>query len=167
MRIDYDAQIARIGSHELREGDVITIDGASGRVMQGRVPTLEPELSGDFGKVMAWAGKHQRMQVRANAETMEEAKRARRFGAAGIGLCRTEHMFFNPARILQVRRMILAQSGPQRDAALAALEPEQRPILPVLSVWPDCRLQSVCSTRLARISASSDDALDELSELWK
>ena len=126
MRIDYDAQIARIGSQELRAGDVITIDGASGRVMQGRVPTLEPELSGDFGKVMAWAGKHQRMQVRANAETMEEAKRARRFGAAGIGLCRTEHMFFNPARILQVRRMILAQSGPQRDAALAALEPEQR-----------------------------------------
>ena len=64
MRIDYDAQIARIGGHELREGDVITIDGASGRVMQGRVPTLEPELSGDFGTVMAWAGKHQRMQVR-------------------------------------------------------------------------------------------------------
>ena len=126
MRIDYDAQIARIGSHELREGDVITIDGSSGRVMQGRVPTLEPELSGDFGTVMAWVGKHQRMQVRANAETIEEAKRARRFGAAGIGLCRTEHMFFNPTRILQVRRMILAQSGPQRDAALVALEPEQR-----------------------------------------
>ncbi|MAI51873.1 MAG: pyruvate, phosphate dikinase [Rhodobiaceae bacterium] len=167
MRIDYDAQIARIGGRELREGDVITIDGASGRVMQGRVPTLEPELSGDFGTIMTWAGKHQRMQVRANAETIEEAKRARRFGAAGIGLCRTEHMFFNPARILQVRRMILAQSGPQRDAALAALEPEQRAdfagLLSVMAGLPvTIRL---LDPPLHEFLPSTEDALEELSEL--
>ena len=167
VRIDYDTQIARIGAHELREGDVITIDGASGRVMQGRVPTLEPELSGDFGTVMAWVGKHQRMQVRANAETIEEAKRARRFGAAGIGLCRTEHMFFNPTRILQVRRMILAQSGPQRDAALVALEPEQRAdfagLLSVMAGLPvTIRL---LDPPLHEFLPAADDALEELSEV--
>ena len=167
MRIDYDGQIARIGSHELRAGDLITIDGASGRVMQGRVPTLEPELSGDFGTVMDWAGKHQRMQVRANAETIDEAKRAKRFGAAGIGLCRTEHMFFNPARILQVRRMILAQAGPQRDAALVELEPEQRAdfagLLSVMAGLPvTIRL---LDPPLHEFLPATADALDELSEL--
>ena len=116
---------------------------------------------------MAWVGKHQRMQVRANAETIEEAKRARRFGAAGIGLCRTEHMFFNPTRILQVRRMILAQSGPQRDAALVALEPEQRAdfagLLSVMTGLPvTIRL---LDPPLHEFLPAADDALEELSEV--
>ena len=98
MRIDYDTQIARIGAHELREGDVITIDGASGRVMQGRVPTLEPELSGDFGTVMAWVGKHQRMQVRANAETIEEAS-ARGASARRVSACAAPSICFSTRHV--------------------------------------------------------------------
>ena len=126
LLIDYDAQIARIGDIELREGDVITVDGTSGRVMAGEVPTLEPELSGDFATLMAWTDAARTMDIRTNAETVAEAERARRLGAQGIGLCRTEHMFFDPQRILHVRQMILAQDAASRESALAALEPEQR-----------------------------------------
>ncbi|MBL6786631.1 MAG: pyruvate, phosphate dikinase [PS1 clade bacterium] len=167
MRIDYDAQLARIGGRELREGDVITIDGASGRVMLGQVPTLEPELSGDFGTVMSWTEKHQRMQVRANAETTEEAARARRFGAAGIGLCRTEHMFFNPVRILQVRRMILAKDGTQRAEALAALEPEQRSdFASLLLVMADLPVTiRLLDPPLHEFLPKVEDGLDEISAL--
>src|SRR3546814_10339195 len=89
-------------------GDVITIDGASGEVMMGRVPTVQPELAGDFGTLMVWADKVRRLKVRANAETPLDARTARDFGAEGIGLCRTEHMFFDANRITAVRQMILA-----------------------------------------------------------
>src|SRR3546814_213570 len=111
---------------ELREGDILTLDGSTGEVMAGEVPTLQPELVGDFGTLMVWADKVRRMKVRANAETPQDAQVARDFGAEGIGLCRTEHMFFDAARITAVREMILAENEDGRRAALARLLPEQR-----------------------------------------
>ncbi len=111
---------------ELGEGDIITIDGTSGEVMAGAVPTLQPELVGDFGTLMVWADAGRRMKVRANAETPLDAQTARDFGAEGIGLCRTEHMFFDAARITAVRQMILADDEKGRRAALDKLLPEQR-----------------------------------------
>ena len=115
-----------IGDRELKEGDVITIDGANGQVMAGEVATIEPELAGDFGTLMEWADKHRRMRVRTNAETETECRMARQFGAEGIGLCRTEHMFFDAGRISAVREMILADTEAGRRAALDKLLPEQR-----------------------------------------
>ena len=111
---------------EVNEGDVITIDGASGEVMIGEVPTVQPELAGDFGTLMEWADGVRRLKVRANAETPLDARTAREFGAEGIGLCRTEHMFFDAARITAVRQMILAEDEKGRRAALDKLLPEQR-----------------------------------------
>ena len=115
-----------VGSRELREGDMITIDGSTGEVMAGEVPTIEPELAGDFGTLMDWADKVRRMKVRTNAETPADCRIARQFGAEGIGLCRTEHMFFDAARITAVRQMILAEDEKGRRAALDKLLPEQR-----------------------------------------
>ncbi|RPF70310.1 pyruvate, phosphate dikinase [Aurantiacibacter spongiae] len=116
----------RIGSRELKEGDVITLDGATGEVMAGEVPTIEPELAGDFGTLMDWADRYRRMAVRTNAETPEDCRTARGFGAQGIGLCRTEHMFFDTGRISAMRAMILADDERGRRAALERLLPEQR-----------------------------------------
>ena len=126
VSIDKDARTLRIGSAELAEGDVITLDGGNGQVMRGLVPTIEPELAGDFAQVMEWADEARRMGVRTNAETPEDCKTARSFGAEGIGLCRTEHMFFDADRIMAVREMILAEREEGRRAALAKLLPEQR-----------------------------------------
>src|SRR3546814_3713398 len=103
LAIDGKAGVMRVAGREVREGDVITIDGASGEVMMGRVPTVQPELAGDFGTLMVWADKVRRLKVRANAETPLDARTARDFGAEGIGLCRTEHMFFDANRINAVR----------------------------------------------------------------
>jgi pyruvate, orthophosphate dikinase len=125
IQIDYDGRQAKIGKTILREGDVITVDGTSGRVLLGHAPTLEPELSGDFGNLMQWADKHRGLAVRANAETPAEAERARRFGAQGIGLVRTEHMFFDARRIFDMRCLILAADAKQRQTALDRLQPEQ------------------------------------------
>ena len=125
MQIDYDGQVARIGNLALKPGDIITVDGTSGRVMKGAVPTLEAELTGDFGRLMAWADARRKMHIRTNAETARDAERALRFGAEGIGLCRTEHMFFEPGRIALVRRMILAEDKAMRMAALTELQPLQ------------------------------------------
>ncbi len=116
----------RIGSTDLKEGDVITLDGSTGEVMLGEVPTIEPELAGDFGILMDWADKHRRMKVRTNAETPADCRTARGFGAEGIGLCRTEHMFFDADRILHVRAMILADDEAGRRSALTNLLPAQR-----------------------------------------
>jgi pyruvate, orthophosphate dikinase len=124
--IDAKAKRLRIGTRELVEGDILTLDGASGEVMAGAVPTVQPELAGDFGTLMVWADKIRRMKVRANAETPHDARVARDFGAEGIGLCRTEHMFFDAARITAVREMILAENEAGRRIALAKLLPEQR-----------------------------------------
>jgi len=126
VSIDLKARTLCIGTRELREGDIITLDGASGEVMAGEVPTVEPELAGDFGTLMEWADRHRRMKVRANAETPADCRMARQFGAEGVGLCRTEHMFFDDARISAVRQMILADDEDGRRKALAKLLPEQR-----------------------------------------
>lgn len=119
-------KLFRVGGREVREGDVITIDGTTGEVMFGEVPTVQPELSGDFGTLMAWADAKRRLKVRTNAETPLDCRTAREFGAEGIGLCRTEHMFFDGARITAVRQMILASDEKGRRAALDKLLPEQR-----------------------------------------
>ena len=124
--IDAKAKLLRVGGRELREGDILTLDGATGEVMAGAVATVQPELAGDFGTLMAWADDVRRMKVRTNAETPQDAQTARDFGAEGIGLCRTEHMFFDAARITAVRQMILAESEKGRRAALDKLLPEQR-----------------------------------------
>lgn len=124
--IDGKSKLLRVGSRELQEGDILTLDGATGEVMAGAVDTVQPELAGDFGTLMAWADDVRRMKVRTNAETPHDAQTARDFGAEGIGLCRTEHMFFDAARITAVRQMILAEDEAGRRVALAKLLPEQR-----------------------------------------
>jgi pyruvate,orthophosphate dikinase len=126
VSIDMASRTLKIGQRELKEGDVITLDGANGEVMAGKVATIEPELVGDFGTLMVWADAHRRMKVRTNAETPDDCRMARQFGAEGIGLCRTEHMFFDASRISAVRQMILAEDEAGRRAALAKLLPEQR-----------------------------------------
>ncbi|EJL26144.1 pyruvate, phosphate dikinase [Novosphingobium sp. AP12] len=126
LSIDMKTRTLRMGSRELKEGDIITLDGSTGEIMSGLVPTIEPELAGDFATLMVWADKHRRMKVRTNAETPADCKMARQFGAEGIGLCRTEHMFFDAGRISAVRQMILAEDEGGRRAALAKLLPEQR-----------------------------------------
>ncbi len=124
--IDGKAKVLRVGDRALHEGDILTLDGGTGEVMAGAVDTVQPELAGDFGTLMAWADEVRRMKVRTNAETPNDAQTARDFGAEGIGLCRTEHMFFDAARITAVRQMILADSEKGRRAALEKLLPEQR-----------------------------------------
>ena len=126
LRIDYTSKVMRVGPHELSEGDIITIDGSTGEVMLGEVPTVQPELSGDFGTLMAWADEVRTMGVRANAETPKDVETALGFGAEGIGLCRTEHMFFDAGRIVAVREMILADSAAERRRALDKILPMQR-----------------------------------------
>ncbi len=126
LSIDINARTLRIGKRALKEGDIITLDGASGEIMAGEVLTIEPELVGDFAVLMGWADRHRRMKVRANAETPADCRMARQFGAEGIGLCRTEHMFFDAGRISAVRQMILAEDEAGRRTALAKLLPEQR-----------------------------------------
>ncbi|QXQ07247.1 pyruvate, phosphate dikinase [Sphingosinicellaceae bacterium] len=126
LSIDLKARTLRVGGRTINEGDMLTIDGSTGEVMVGLVATVEPEMAGDFGRLMEWADVHRRMQVRTNAETPLDCRTARGFGAEGIGLCRTEHMFFDAARITAVRRMILAEDTAGRAAALEELLPEQR-----------------------------------------
>jgi len=126
LRVDVHAGTLSAGPVKLGKGDVITIDGATGQVLLGRVPMLQPELSGDFASLMVWADGHRRMKVRANAETPADARVARGFGAEGIGLCRTEHMFFDGDRIIAVREMIMAENEAGRREALAKLLPMQR-----------------------------------------
>jgi pyruvate,orthophosphate dikinase len=126
VRVDYTAQTLTAAGVTLKKGDVITIDGGDGQVFQGAVAMLKPELTGDFLTLMGWADAHRRMKVRANAETANDARVARGFGAEGIGLCRTEPMFFEGERIVAVREMILASDEAGRRAALAKLLPIQR-----------------------------------------
>jgi pyruvate,orthophosphate dikinase len=126
ISVDYVAQTMTAGGHVLRAGDIITLDGAAGEVFLGMVPTVDPTLSGDFDTLMKWADDNRRMKVRANAETPLDAETARRFGAEGIGLSRTEHMFFDPQRIGAVRQMIMAPDEVGRRAAIAKLLPFQR-----------------------------------------
>jgi pyruvate,orthophosphate dikinase len=126
LRIDYDAGTITCGSEVLKAGDIITIDGATGEVLKGRVRMRQPELSGDFGRLMGWADKRRRLKVRTNADTPRDASQARRFGSEGIGLCRTEHMFFDEDRILAMREMICAADEAGRRRALEKILPMQR-----------------------------------------
>jgi pyruvate,orthophosphate dikinase len=126
LRVDYKTGTLMAMGVTLNKGDVITIDGGIGQVLKGAVPMLQPELSGEFASIMEWADEIRRMKVRANAETPADARMARSFGAEGIGLCRTEHMFFEGGRIVAMREMILADTEEGRRAALARLLPMQR-----------------------------------------
>ncbi len=126
ISVDYKAGTMTAGGEVLKAGDWITIDGATGEVLKGQVPMVQPELSGDFATLMEWADSVRRMKVRTNADTPHDAKTAREFGAEGIGLCRTEHMFFEADRIMAVRQMILAETEDERRRALDRLLPMQR-----------------------------------------
>ena len=124
--IDYEKKIFKTASVEIKEGDIITIDGSSGRIILGSVPTVKPEISGDFSRLMSWADNLRKLKVRTNAETPLDTKVARDFGAEGIGLCRTEHMFFDEERIISVREMILSKTKDDRLKALLKLLPHQK-----------------------------------------
>ena len=126
ITIDYDLKQFKSGEIVVKEGDMITIDGTSGEVMLGIVPTVQPKISGYFSIIMKWANEFRKLKIRTNAETEKDSKVARDFGAEGIGLCRTEHMFFDQERILYVREMILSKSKEDRDIALAKLLPHQK-----------------------------------------
>jgi pyruvate,orthophosphate dikinase len=127
IKVDYKTQqfVARDGS-VIAKGDVITLDGSTGEVMKGQIPTVQAELSGEFGELMAWVDKVRRLRVRANADTPHDAAVARKFGAEGIGLCRTEHMFFDADRIMAVREMILSEDMEGRKRALSKILPMQK-----------------------------------------
>jgi pyruvate,orthophosphate dikinase len=126
IKIDYEKKCFKSGNYEIKEGEVITLDGGSGKVMLGKVPTVKPDISGDFSKIMSWADKYRKLKVRTNSETPSDTKTARDFGAEGIGLCRTEHMFFDDKRIISVRQMILSNTLEDRKKALAKLLPYQK-----------------------------------------
>ncbi len=126
IQIDYENKLFRANSREVREGDIITLDGSTGEVMIGEVTTIKPDMSGDFSTIMAWADKTRVLKIRANAETPLDSKVARDFGAEGIGLCRTEHMFFDEERILYVRQMILSKNTEDRSKALKNILPFQK-----------------------------------------
>jgi pyruvate,orthophosphate dikinase len=126
LEIDAEKGVMRVGGCEIRAGDTITLDGSTGEVMLGELPTVTPELGGAFAELLRWADRSRRLGVRANADTGHDAETARKFGAEGIGLCRTEHMFFEPTRILAVRQLILATDAAERARALAKLLPMQR-----------------------------------------
>ncbi len=124
--INYENKSFKTSSMEIKEGDVITIDGSTGRIIAGSVSTVKPEISGDFSKLMSWADSFRKLKVRTNSETPKDTKIAKDFGAEGIGLCRTEHMFFDEERILSVREMILSKTKEDRAIALRKLLPHQR-----------------------------------------
>jgi pyruvate,orthophosphate dikinase len=126
LRVDYEARTMAARATLVKAGEIITINGSTGEVMIGEVPTIQPELSGDFATLMGWADAIRRLKIRANAETVIDARMARRFGAEGIGLSRTEHMFFEADRIGAVRRVIMAEDETGRRAGLAELLPIQR-----------------------------------------
>ena len=126
IEIDEGKQVFRVDGRGVKAGDWLTLDGSTGRVMVGRVPLVEPQLSGEFSTLMSWADELRRLRVRANADTPTDARRAREFGAEGIGLCRTEHMFFEGERIQAMREMIIARDRAGRERALAKIQPMQR-----------------------------------------
>ena len=126
IQIDYENKEFKINDLVIRENDIITIDGSTGEVIKGEVPTIKPEISGDFSTIMSWADNYRNLKVRTNAETPIDTKVAREFGAEGIGLCRTEHMFFDEERILNVRQMILSKTKDDRNKALEKILPFQK-----------------------------------------
>ena len=142
LRIDYASATLAVAGHVLRKGDTITIDGSTGQVLLGRVPMVEPQLSGEFATLMGWADEVRRLGVRANADTPGDARVALKFGAEGIGLCRTEHMFFDENRIRAVREMILADDERSRRV----IRPSSASSTAILSAARAVRLpERVCS----------------------
>ena len=126
IEIDYKNKLFKTSNQIIKEGDIITIDGSSGKIILGKVPTVKPEISADFSKIMSWADNFRKLKIRTNSETSLDTKTARDFGAEGIGLCRTEHMFFDEERILSVRQMILSKTIEDRNEALSKLLPHQK-----------------------------------------
>ncbi|MCI6719513.1 MAG: pyruvate, phosphate dikinase [Clostridiales bacterium] len=126
INMDEENKKFELGGKVFHEGDPLSIDGSTGCIYDGIIPTVDASIGGEFGRVMAWADKYRRLQVRTNADTPHDAKQARQFGAQGIGLCRTEHMFFNEDRIPAIREMICSDTVEQREKALAKLEPMQQ-----------------------------------------
>ena len=126
ISIDYENKLFKTDQIQVTEGEIITIDGSTGRIILGEVQTVKPEISGDFSKLMSWADSFRKLKVRTNSETPVDTKAARDFGAEGIGLCRTEHMFFDEDRIMSVREMILSKTTNDRNKALAKLLPHQK-----------------------------------------
>ncbi len=124
--INYEKKTFKTSSMEIKEGEIITIDGSTGRIISGSVATVKPEISGDFSKLMSWADSFRKLNIRANSETPKDTKTAKEFGAEGIGLCRTEHMFFDEERILSVREMILSKTKEDRAKALEKILPHQK-----------------------------------------
>ena len=125
MVINFEKKTVHFGDKELKEGDWISMSGDTGEIYEGQVPTIEPQISGDFETIMKWADEKRRMRIEANAETPKDAQQARDFGAEGIGLVRTEHMFFDPKRIVSMRKMILADTEEEKQKALDELLPYQ------------------------------------------
>ena len=126
IAISEEDKVFSLGGHEIHEGDYISLDGSTGNIYYGDIPTVEASVSGNFGRIMDWADEYRKLQVRTNADTPSDAAVAVKFGAQGIGLCRTEHMFFDPERIPRIRQMILARTLEQREKALNALIPYQK-----------------------------------------
>ena len=165
IRVDYKTQTMTSGGATFKKGDILTIDGGNGQVLQGAVAMQQPEVSGDFAALMDWADGFRRMGVRANAETPQDAQTAREFGAQGIGLCRTEHMFFEGDRIVAVREMILAEDEEGRRKALAKLLPYQRDdfaaLFEIMSGLPVCI--RLLDPPLHEFLPHSDEEIEEVS----
>ena len=126
IKMDEDNKQFELAGKTFHEGDWLSLDGSTGKIYDGAIPTVDASIGGEFGRVMAWCDKYRKLQVRTNADNPHDTKQAVRFGAEGIGLCRTEHMFFNEDRIPAIRRMICSDTVEQREAALAKLEPMQQ-----------------------------------------
>ena len=127
IEIDYENKLFKTKNKVIKEGELITIDGSTGRIIIGEVKTVKPEISGDFSKIMSWSDDFRKLKIRTNSETPLDSKTAREFGAEGIGLCRTEHMFFDEERILSVREMILSKTIEDRsNACLLYTSPSPR-----------------------------------------
>jgi pyruvate,orthophosphate dikinase len=126
INMDEENKVFTLAGETFKEGDPISIDGTTGNIYKGIIPTVDAQIAGTFGRVMGWADKFRKLKVRTNADTPADAKKARELGAEGIGLCRTEHMFFEPSRIAAFREMICADTVEQREAALAKIEPMQQ-----------------------------------------
>ena len=126
IEIDYENKLFKTNNKVIKEGEIITIDGSTGRIIIGEIKTVKPEISGDFSKIMSWSDDFRKLKIRTNSETPLDSKTAREFGAEGIGLCRTEHMFFDEERILSVREMILSKTIEDRSNALKKLLPHQK-----------------------------------------
>ena len=175
IKIDEENKVFTLAGHTFKEGDYISLDGSTGNVYGGEIPTVAATVSGSFGRIMKWADRYRRLKVRTNADTPHDAKQARAFGAEGIGLCRTEHMFFEAGRIFAMRKMIVASTVQQREAALAELLPMQQGDfealyeamegLPVTIRFLDPPLHEFLPTAEAEIRALADEMDMDVAEL--